>query len=715
MPRALKILAALLSLLLAALLLIPYLIDPGDIKAEIERRISAATGRELTIAGDLSWSLFPWPGLEVTGIALANAPGVGPEPLAEIDRARLHVRLLALVRGQLEFDGVRIEGVRLNLIRDGQGLVVEELTLTTGPVVPGEPVEVDLSARIKGYDTGTEVPVVAAATLAADSTPRRFLLDPLTVRVEAHRVTDGIEAEGDLSARLEGNLTAGRYLLDGVETRFGLTGAALSDGRVAGEATARIDLDLAAQTLAVTGLEVRSGTLVIDGEGQGRELLSNPRAEGRLAVRELDLRAWTRQAGLPPLPTPDPAALTRAAMHAVWGLEPERVVLQGLVVSLDQTRIEGRATMLRTSPPGFRFDLTADTLDLDRYLAMTAERPKAATPAVNTESTARQASPTPTPPAPPREKPSPETAPTEATPAPDARPGPSSPPLLSTLDEDGRLRIGELRLAGLVFGDADLNIKAKDGAISVENQIQGFYQGRLTGRVGLDLRGAKPGISLNQQGVGVEAVALIAALTGEDRLSGRSDFSADLSSSGWQVDELRRRLAGTLAVHVTGGSVQGFNLERTVREAEARLKGKPPPTNLPLQTDFSELTASGEIASGVLSNEDLRAASDHLHLTGKGRVDIGNQRFDYRFEPVFVKPPQGRGIKELEGIPIPVHLTGTFQQPSWRVDIGAALREAGKRELQKRIDEGGGDLLKQIEERTGIKGIEQGLRGLFGR
>ena len=82
---------------------------------------------------------------------------------------------------------------------------------------------------------------------------------------------------------------------------------------------------------------------------------------------------------------------------------------------------------------------------------------------------------------------------------------------------------------------------------------------------------------------------------------------------------------------------------------------------------------------------------------------------------MFVKPPQGRGIKELEDIPIPVHLTGSFDRPQWNVDAGSALREVGKRQLDKQLEGQGGDALKKLDERTGIKGLEKGLRGLFGR
>jgi hypothetical protein len=73
-----------------------------------------------------------------------------------------------------------------------------------------------------------------------------------------------------------------------------------------------------------------------------------------------------------------------------------------------------------------------------------------------------------------------------------------------------------------------------------------------------------------------------------------------------------------------------------------------------------------------------------------------------------------RGIKELRDIPIPITASGPWAAPSWNLDLKAALDAAAKRALNK---EGG--LLDKLDERTGIKGLGEGLRqilpGLLGR
>jgi AsmA protein len=44
-------------------------------KAELAEQVKSATGRDLTIEGDVSLSIFPTVGIEVGEVAFSNAPG----------------------------------------------------------------------------------------------------------------------------------------------------------------------------------------------------------------------------------------------------------------------------------------------------------------------------------------------------------------------------------------------------------------------------------------------------------------------------------------------------------------------------------------------------------------------------------------------------------------------------------------------------------------
>ncbi len=103
---------ALLALVLVAAWLF---IDPNDYKDRIAQAVKSSTGRELTLTGDIELSLFPWLALQIGPASLGNPPGFGTKPFATLQRAALRVKLMPLLRKQLQVGRVEIDGLDLDL------------------------------------------------------------------------------------------------------------------------------------------------------------------------------------------------------------------------------------------------------------------------------------------------------------------------------------------------------------------------------------------------------------------------------------------------------------------------------------------------------------------------------------------------------------------------------------------------------------------------
>ena len=123
--RALKIagfiVGGLIALIVVALVAILIFVDPNDYRDDIEQLVEKETGRDLTLAGDLELSVFPWIALKIGAASLGEAPGFGDEPFVAIQEARVGARLLPLLRGKIEVGHVRLAGARIRLITDEQG------------------------------------------------------------------------------------------------------------------------------------------------------------------------------------------------------------------------------------------------------------------------------------------------------------------------------------------------------------------------------------------------------------------------------------------------------------------------------------------------------------------------------------------------------------------------------------------------------------------
>ncbi len=121
MKLLLKILLTLLVIPVVLIATVHFFVDPNQYKGEISAWVGAATGRHLTLAGDLGLSLFPWIGVEVRDASLAQPMGFGDEPFARIQEVQARLKLLPLLQGRLELGEVLGTGVTLNLIRAPDG------------------------------------------------------------------------------------------------------------------------------------------------------------------------------------------------------------------------------------------------------------------------------------------------------------------------------------------------------------------------------------------------------------------------------------------------------------------------------------------------------------------------------------------------------------------------------------------------------------------
>ena len=125
MKSTLKILAWLLGLVVVLVILaaivLPRFFDPNDFRGEIADAVREKTGRELIIEGDLKLTVIPWLGVSIGRTSLSNDPAYGDTPMVAIEDASVGVRLIPLLSRRIEVSEVRLEGLRLNLVRDAAG------------------------------------------------------------------------------------------------------------------------------------------------------------------------------------------------------------------------------------------------------------------------------------------------------------------------------------------------------------------------------------------------------------------------------------------------------------------------------------------------------------------------------------------------------------------------------------------------------------------
>jgi uncharacterized protein involved in outer membrane biogenesis len=110
-----------LAFLTAAIITL-YFLDWNQLRGPIGRYLSSRTGREVRIDGNLSVKLFTWqPSVDVGQVFIGNPAWVGTPQAAKFTRARVEVRLVPLLFGDIILPLVRIDQPQLLVVRDAGG------------------------------------------------------------------------------------------------------------------------------------------------------------------------------------------------------------------------------------------------------------------------------------------------------------------------------------------------------------------------------------------------------------------------------------------------------------------------------------------------------------------------------------------------------------------------------------------------------------------
>jgi AsmA protein len=693
MPKILKLtlgsLLALLLLVAVALVAALVFIDPNDYKDDITGAVHDATGRQLTLAGDIELSVFPWLGLTLGEAALSNAPGFGAEPFARVSAVDIKVKLLPLLQKRVEMKTVRLQGLLVALAKDKDGRSNWDDLLA-----PPAAAEAPKAEEKPAAEQPPQAPPLAALAIGGielsdarvvwddQQSGQRVQLDKLALTTGPLSLTDPIDltlttnmalkqpalqTPLKLAGQVAFDLAAQRYTVKGLKLELNASGEVLPVSPLAATLAAEIDTDLAAQRLTVRGLQVAMLGTTLGGDVQVEQLMAAPQATGSIALAAFSPRELVAKLGLPVPQTSDAKALTRAKLNTDFSASLEAATLDKLVLMLDDTQLSGQASVSHFDQPALRFALTVNEIDADRYLPPPAQQ-------------------------------------TTAPPAPAAAAvGAAQLPLdmLRALDVDGNLQLGKLKLANAHLAEIALRIKAKDGMLRLHPLAAQLYGGRYDGNIALDVRSDTPRIALDEKLASVNVGPLLKDLLGDDKVSGVANVSAQLSATGIEPDAVMKTLNGTAQFSFQDGAVKGVNLGQLIREAYAKVKKKPAPPKTTNETDFAEMSGSVKVTNGVVRNDDLQAKSPLLRIAGKGSVDLPKQRIDYLVNASLVESGEGQAGKELEelkALTIPVKVTGSFSDPKFKLDLEPILKAKARQEVERQKQKLQDKVDKKVEE-----------------
>ncbi len=496
MKKILIGLGVVIVVIVAAVFVVPPLIDWKSFEPRIAKMVLDATGRELHIDGDIEISLVPLE-FSVSGIRLSNAPGMRAPEMVTVASVTAKLELLPLLTRSVVVDSFVITEPAIFLEVDETGRPNWEFDLAPAPEEEkGELPISDLRLGDVRIDRGHVSYVDASsgqAVQARDISVKLGLAglgSPLTVTA---RMT-----LNDEPLSLDVSLDSPAAVLSG--GRFDVT-EALDTKHL------KVSFAGAVQQEPVPGLD---GTFDLDVGSVGR------------------LAAWLGQPLDPSQPDPGPLKV-----HAALSADGPKVVIEEATIS--GTALEARATGSFDGSGEIAkvvLNVESGVLDIDRYLPPPSGAPTRA---------AQEADE-------PGEPADPLAAlgiePIDLTP-------------LRQTEAEVNVAIGGIKAMGYEDGRIAYETTLKGGVLAVDLGELALYGGSVKGTVNLDASGEalSAGVAMTVSGVNLGALAN-AAMGGEAPVAGILSSTVTANATGANPRALVDSLTGKVAVDLGGVDVR---------------------------------------------------------------------------------------------------------------------------------------------------------------
>ena len=660
MKKLLIGLGVVVVLLLVAAVVVPMLVPLESYKSEIQARVKTQTGRDLRIDGDISLSVLPTIAVSVEDVGFSNAPGASTPEMATIDRLDVALQILPLISGEVAIDRFILEKPVINLEVDEEGRPNWQLeTADAAPAPSGEaPAAPDTAGgggtQMKELRLGDVRLVDGTLNYLDRQSGQEMQVSEVNMELSLPSLSSPFAADG--SAKWNG------------ETVSLEIDAENPQALMAGETSKlAMKVDAAPVTFSFDGAARNTGELGL----QGDLALDVP------SIRQL--AAWTGK----PLDFPG-EGLGPFNIAGELEMMGPKVALTNADIKLDEIAGQGLFSVDASgAKPVIKAELTVDELNLNPYLPPEAEGGEAASGsgAGGGGTGAGGAG------------------------GGDAGAGdwsdePIDVTALGLLNADLAFNAGGILFKDVKIGKSSLTVVLQDSKLTADLAEMQLYDGAGKGTVVVDGSSGKPAIAADFDLANFQAGPFLNDLAKFDRILGTTETKLSVKTTGGSQRELVSNLNGNGSVVFRDGAIKGINLAAMMRNISVAAIEQS--FDEAQATDFAELSGTFQIDKGIVSNDDLQLVAPLVRMTGAGKVPLPPRTVDYTVKPKLVGSLEGQGgASDLQGLAVPIKVSGPWSDISYKPDLEGALKEQLKDP---------GAVIEKLDSEEGVKGLIEGLK-----
>ncbi len=309
-----------------------------------------------------------------------------------------------------------------------------------------------------------------------------------------------------------------------------------------------------------------------------------------------------------------------------------QIDLQNLQGTLQNEKLTGNLWLDLGDPIRIKSTLTLGTVNVDNFLNFFAENKAPASQGASSQ-------------------PTPNAAPLQSGSA--KVPGNPLAPLTS-VNGNVNLQVGKITTGNINIQNLDTALEFEAGKLAASSTFDAFGSKVQVNATGNGTTKAMQG-SFNAQVRDLRIENVLEAMTGQRKLSGLVQLSAETTFTGNSWSAIAPSLAGRTSFSLSNGEV-----------TQIRLLTEPIPGVAPLADTFvvESIRSTGRIASGILSSNDITVVSPALLAAGAGSFNIPRNFVEARMDlRVGGKPPI-----------LPLVVSGTPDNLSYSIDMKAVGR-----------------------------------------
>ncbi|QCP01797.1 AsmA family protein [Salinivibrio kushneri] len=658
-------------------------INPNQFKPLLVEQVKKQTGYDMVIGGDIAWQFWPSLGFSVEDVAIKNRPGFDEPDLMRLSQARLSVDVLPLMSQTLQVGEIILQDphVFIQTLSNGES----NLTTTsqaaapqTEPTPESDSSSETTSTEAKTWNVSLQGLSVANASVVVkdDQAGTMTALRDVDLKV-GNLATDvwtplslslrGEQNDARFAVEGQGELKLASDVIQSQLRKLALTLSAEQGDMAIEQANITLDSFSLGET-AKLGFNVNAQTADIDIESSGKAQVTIAKTQDKVTVQGLDM--LTTLSGEP---IPHQSLSQALAADIVFDINQQTVTVSELTSRLndDDVVVDGKVAVKLTEIPQVRFALNTNHINLDTLL------PTDAAPSQSANASESGAN-------------APSSSNKQAAPLSKEEPDLS---VLKTLDIAGSLAMKGLTVSNVTLGKTRATVAIDRGKVDVSELTTQAYEGSVVVQGMLDATQTPARYQVSKRARGIQVLPLLEDAAEVDLLEGKGNLDINVQGKGLSPYALRQAIQGSVAIFFEDGAINGINLAQMLREAKATLKGESAAAAKEVRkTDFSALTASFTLGNGMARTTDLLLEAPALRVRSDGQTDLLKETLDFDVYTSVVETSKGQGgkdIDELRDVTIPVTVAGTWQSPSYKLDIkqllssNKALEEKARKEAQR--------------------------------